>query len=160
MTISVGMISAAMATVPYTHPTLTNLRQKVYFSIMYLSLPVHAVQAAAALLQGGMRIIRGAAELHSPLPAHLKFFPELLRQNGYFSALLGKWHEGENTRRAYDTVISGLDKNGSGGELQWINMLQQRPKNQPFFLWLAPFDAHRPWSDDNMDTHHHHDPGK
>ena len=76
----------------------------------------------------------GAAELHTPLPAHLKFFPELLRQNGYFSALLAKWHEGENTRRAYDTLITGMDKNGSGGEAQWINVLRYRPKNKPFFL--------------------------
>jgi len=102
----------------------------------------------------------GAAELHTPLPVHLKFFPELLRQNGYFSALLAKWHEGESTRRAYDTLITGVDKNGTGGEAQWINVLRYRPKNRPFFLWLAPFDAHRPWSDDNMDTHHHHDPHK
>jgi N-sulfoglucosamine sulfohydrolase len=100
----------------------------------------------------------GAAELHTPLPAHLKFFPELLRDNGYFSALLAKWHEGESTERAYDTLVTGTDHNGSGGEMQWINILRSRPKDKPFFLWLAPFDAHRPWSSDHMQ--HHHNPEK
>jgi arylsulfatase A-like enzyme len=100
----------------------------------------------------------GAAELHTPLPARLKLFPELLRAKGYYSALLGKWHEGEATARAYDTLLPGTQHNGSGGELQWINMLQARPKDKPFFFWFAPFDAHRPWSDDNMQ--HHHNPQK
>jgi N-sulfoglucosamine sulfohydrolase len=100
----------------------------------------------------------GAAELHTPLPAHLKLFPELLRAKGYYSALLGKWHEGETTARAYDTLLQGTELNGSGGELQWLNILQTRPKDKPFFFWLAPFDAHRPWSDDNVD--HHHNPQK
>jgi N-sulfoglucosamine sulfohydrolase len=76
----------------------------------------------------------GAAELHTPLPKYLKLFPELLRAKGYYSALVGKWHEGESTARAYDTLLPGTAHNGSGGELQWVNMLQMRPKDKPFFF--------------------------
>lgn len=106
-----------------------------------------------SLLTGRYPHNSGAAELHSPLPASQNYFPELLKDSGYFTALLGKWHEGENTRRAYDTLITGVPVNGDGGENQWVNVLQTRPKDKPFFLWLASFDAHRDW-DDNQQFHH------
>lgn len=89
----------------------------------------------------------GAAELHTPLPAHLSFFPGQLRRGGYFTALAGKWHEGPATKSAYDTLLINRVDNGEGAELQWINLLNARPKNKPFFFWLAPLDAHRPWSE-------------
>jgi len=90
----------------------------------------------------------GAAELHSELPAGLTYFPELLKATGYYTALAGKWHEGSETRRAYDTLLVDKQQNGEGGEEQWIKLLQQRPKNKPFMFWLATYDAHREWSAD------------
>lgn len=88
----------------------------------------------------------GAAELHSELPAGLTYFPELLKMSGYYTALAGKWHEGSETKRAYDTLLVDKQQNGEGGEEQWIKLLQQRPKNKPFMFWLATYDAHREWS--------------
>lgn len=49
----------------------------------------------------------GSAELHTPLPTHLSFFPELLKDKGYYTVQAGKWHEGAHTKRAYDTMITG-----------------------------------------------------
>lgn len=95
----------------------------------------------------------GAAELHTPLPPHMTFFPELLKKNGYFTAQAGKWHEGPHTKRAYDTLIEG-DVNGAGGEDQWIALLKNRPRNKPFFFWLAPYDAHREWQEDHSNPSH------
>ncbi|MFT4204150.1 MAG: sulfatase [Chitinophagaceae bacterium] len=106
-----------------------------------------------SLLTGRYPHNTGAPELHLPLPATQVYFPELLRQNGYFTALLGKWHEGRNTRRAYDTLVAGVPANGEGGEEQWISVLENRPKDKPFFLWLASFDAHRNWDDDSRFQH-------
>ena len=91
----------------------------------------------------------GAAELHTPLPQHLVFFPELLRERGYYTVQAGKWHEGPHTKRAYDTLLAD-ERNGSGGEAMWISLLQSRPKNKPFFFWLAPYDAHREWDADSL----------
>jgi arylsulfatase A-like enzyme len=99
----------------------------------------------------------GAAELHTELPAHLTYFPEQLRKAGYYTALMGKWHEGKNTKRAYDTLLAGEKLNGLGGEDQWLNILQARPKEKPFFFWLSPFDAHREWSADNFKITHNPD---
>ncbi|MEI9917493.1 MAG: sulfatase [Bacteroidota bacterium] len=94
----------------------------------------------------------GAAELHTPLPAHLVYFPELLKNSGYYTAQAGKWHEGLNTKRAYDTLIAG-DVNGAGGEDQWISLLKDRPKEKAFFMWFAPYDAHREWQADEHNAH-------
>ncbi|MCF0055298.1 sulfatase [Dyadobacter sp. CY356] len=99
-----------------------------------------------SILTGRFPHNTGAAELHTPLPPHLTYFPEVLKKNGYYSALAGKWHEGENTRRAYDTLLIDKKINGEGGENQWISMLKSRPSDKPFFFWLAPYDAHREWS--------------
>lgn len=94
----------------------------------------------------------GAAELHTPLPGHLTYFPDLLRKAGYYTAQAGKWHEGPNTRRAFDTLIAG-DVNGPGGEDQWLPLLKNRPKEKSFFFWLAPFDAHREWQEDKENSY-------
>jgi arylsulfatase A-like enzyme len=110
----------------------------------------------SSILTGRYPHNTGAAELHTALPAHLDFFPELLKKSGYFTALLGKWHEGAATRRAYDTLLVDRKANGEGGEEQWINILRARPKNKPFFFWLAPYDAHREWSTKGF--HNRHDP--
>ncbi|WP_109673572.1 sulfatase family protein [Dyadobacter jejuensis] len=99
----------------------------------------------------------GAAELHTPLPEHLTFFPERLKENGYFTALAGKWHEGPATRRAYDTLLVNKKANGEGGEGQWLNLLQNRPKQKPFFFWFSSFDAHRPWSSQTEGYQHRYD---
>ena len=98
----------------------------------------------------------GSAELHTPLPAHLPLLPEVLRQQGYYTALAGKWHEGPATRRAYDTLLVDHKANGEGGEEQWLNLMRARPKNKLFFFWLAAIDAHRPWSVHQYG--HKHDP--
>ena len=111
----------------------------------------------ASILTGRYPHNTGAAELHTPLPAHLKFFPELLKQKGYFSALVGKWHEGPATKRAYDTLLVDKMKNGEGAEEQWVSLLQSRPKDKPFFFWLAPLDAHRPWSSTTIGPIHNPD---
>ncbi|WP_138476759.1 sulfatase family protein [Dyadobacter bucti] len=127
-------------------PNLDKLaKDGIKFTNMYLTAS-SCSPSRTSILTGRYPHNTGAAELHTPLPAHLKFFPELLKQNGYFSALVGKWHEGPATKRAYDTLLVDRAANGEGAEEQWVNLLKSRPKNKPFFFWLAPLDAHRPWS--------------
>lgn len=127
-------------------PNLNKLaREGIKFTNMFLTAS-SCSPSRTSILTGRYPHNTGAAELHSPLPAHLKYFPELLKQKGYYTALAGKWHEGPNTRRAYDTLLVNQAQNGEGGEAQWINLLKARPRNKPFFFWLSPYDAHRPWS--------------
>lgn len=81
----------------------------------------------------------GAQELHQPLPADQVVFAGLLRRAGYYTACAGKWHLGEAARGNFDTIAGGSP---SGCET-WVETLQDRPKDRPFFLWLAAMDPHR-----------------
>jgi len=87
----------------------------------------------------------GAAELHTPLPENQVMFPELLRKAGYYTVLSGKNHMGPATFRAFDTISPGK---GPGLQEDWIKLLQQRPRDKPFFFWLGSVDAHRQWQFD------------
>lgn len=136
----------------YGHPSIRtpNIDQLANEGLRFNNMFVTASSCSPSrisILTGRYPHNTGAAELHTPVPDHLAYFPELLKEKGYFTALAGKWHEGENTRRAYDTLITDKKLNGEGGEEQWMNLLNSRPTNKPFFLWLAPYDAHRGWSD-------------
>jgi arylsulfatase A-like enzyme len=93
----------------------------------------------------------GAAELHTPLPETEIPFPLLLREHDYYTAQAGKWHMGPSVYRAFDryTDNNGYD-NGDGGELNWVRFLKERKQDKPFFLWLASYDAHRPWGADDF----------
>ena len=108
----------------------------------------------------------GACELHSPLPANQILFPEILKQNGYYTAQAGKWHFGntaiitkekDTTKlgpavRAFDRISAVKKINGDGGENMWVPFLRERPKDKPFFMWFAAYDSHRPWGADDFEV--------
>ena len=77
-------------------------------------------------------------------------FPAVLKQAGYYTAAAGKWHMGNYAKSAFDKVVGG----GPGGEERWVQCLEQRPKDRPFFMWFASFDAHRGWSPDKAARPH------
>lgn len=85
----------------------------------------------------------GAPELHSKLPDDQIRFPELLRKEGYHTVLSGKNHMFGNEDRAFEKITRG---GGDGGSGDWVKLVQDRPKDQPFFFWFAANDAHRDWS--------------
>ncbi|MFN3189802.1 MAG: sulfatase [Aureliella sp.] len=99
-----------------------------------------------------------AAELHLPIAANLPWFPELLREAGYYTALCGKNHmkvdnnvgvdSSDPRGRAFDLVDSSRAKGNSGGHSKWLDTTRNRPKDKPFFFWFAAFDAHRGWDAD------------
>lgn len=108
-----------------------------------------------SIISGKYPHSNGAAELHTHLPETEIPFPLLLKGNGYYTAQAGKWHMGPNVHRAFDryTDNNGYD-NGNGGEDNWVPFLKERPKDKPFFFWLASFDAHRPWGADTFQITH------
>jgi arylsulfatase A-like enzyme len=101
----------------------------------------------------------GAFELHTPLPQSEIPFPLLLKNKGYYTAQAGKWHMGPAAYRAFDLYTDGNGyNNGNGGENNWVKFIKERPKEKPFFFWLASHDAHRPWGADTFRITH--DPAK
>lgn len=97
-----------------------------------------------------------AAELHLPIDPRLPWFPQRLREKGYYTALVGKNHmkKGPSTdtnsppNKAFDLIDNGQLNNNHGGHGKWVATLRNRPKNQPFFFWFASTDAHRGWDAD------------
>ncbi|MEZ6061860.1 MAG: sulfatase [Planctomycetaceae bacterium] len=99
-----------------------------------------------------------AAELHKPISVHLPWFPEILRDAGYYTALSGKHHmtttkpaTGQPPRPVpFDHVDNGRSDPNSGGHANWVEVTRQRPRDRPFFFWFASYDAHRDWDGDQQ----------
>jgi len=109
----------------------------------------------------------GAEQLHWPLPKEQVTFVEHLRKAGYWTAAAGKWHLGNQVRDRFDVIhdvgtagfqlptnpektevkaVVPPDPNPSGAEA-WVATLKERPKDKPFFLWLAAVDPHRDYAE-------------
>ena len=99
-----------------------------------------------------------AAELHEAISIHLPWFPELLRDSGYYTALSGKHHmkttqpePGQQQRPdAFDHVDTGRVPGDTSGSANWLSVTKERPKDKPFFFWFASYDAHRGWDGDRQ----------
>ncbi|WP_345328454.1 sulfatase [Novipirellula rosea] len=85
----------------------------------------------------------GAPELHTELPAGSVLFPQLLKDAGYYTVLSGKHHMGKNANVAFSKISKGK---GPGKEEDWVQILEKRPRDKPFFCWFASTDAHRDWA--------------
>ena len=97
----------------------------------------------------------GAAELHTQPSVDLPGFADVLRENAYYCGQAGKWHAGEYLKSGFDTLHSNIIMNG--GEGKWLELVENRPKDKAFFLWLAAIDAHRDWGENEFSGTH--DPG-
>ena len=96
----------------------------------------------------------GAAELHTQPPLDMVSLPEVLSQNGYYTAQSGKFHMGKYAERGFTSISSTRAEIGDGGESTWVKTLEERPKDQPFFMWFAALDAHRAWGENPFSGTH------
>jgi len=84
----------------------------------------------------------GAPELHLPLPESQRSFVQVFRDAGYHTVLSGKNHMGKAEQLGFEKSTSGGKPAGSE---DWSEILQNRPKDRPFFAWFGSYDAHRDW---------------
>ncbi len=96
-----------------------------------------------------------AAELHRGISAHLPAVTDLLQDAGYYTAIAGKTHmpryakEGEKAPRPlFEKTYPAKVPGNSGGHGAWSQVIDERPKDRPFFFWFAAYDAHRIWEGD------------
>lgn len=113
------------------------------FDQAYLTTP-SCSPSRSSIITGRFPHNTGAPELHMPLPEGQVTFPLLLKKSGYYTAAVGKWHLGSAARVAFEDI---RDSAPSGAEL-WVETLQNRPADRPFFMWFASHDAHRDWQPD------------
>jgi N-sulfoglucosamine sulfohydrolase len=125
----------------------------------------------SSILTGKYPHNTAAEQLHWPLPAGSKTFAAELGKLGYYTAAAGKWHLGDAVRDHFDRVYeastagfvlpSGTDgeppkmiaKQPSGCE-DWERSIEDRPRDRPFFLWLAALDPHREYTAGSLDPPH------
>lgn len=103
----------------------------------------------SSILTGRYPHNTGAEQLHWPLPAAQVTLTEPLHEAGYWTASAGKWHLGEAARSKFDQVNEGRG--------HWVATLRDRPRDQPFFLWMAFYDPHRPYQNDTIPKPHEPD---
>ncbi|HKK18013.1 MAG TPA: sulfatase [Opitutales bacterium] len=133
----------------YGHPSLKTphidslAAQGMRFDNAYLTIS-SCSPSRCSIITGRYPHNTGAPELHSRLPDDQLRFPELLREVGYHTALSGKNHMFRgNEDRAFDRVTDGGRPSGSK---DWVEHVEKRPKDQPFFFWFASHDAHHSWA--------------
>lgn len=102
-----------------------------------------------SILTGRYPHSTGAPELHMPLPHDQLLFAGELQKAGYYTAVAGKYHIGD-PRPEFDSIYGGSP---SGCE-NWVRALQNRPKDKPFFLWLAAMDPHRTYKPNTIPEPH------
>lgn len=104
-----------------------------------------------SMLTGRYPHSTGAGELHLPLPKDQTMFTVPLREAGYWTASVGKWHLGEAVANQVD-YRKGARPAAMGGA--WVQALKDRPKDKPFFLWAAHSDPHRGYQPGAIATPH------
>lgn len=123
-------------------PTLNQLADSgLVFDNAYLTTS-SCSPTRTSLITGRYPHNTGSSELHLPLPEGHFLFPEALKEAGYYTLLSGKHHMGENVNSAFSTIDDG---EGPSGASNWVELLRNRPNDQPFFFWAATHDAHRRW---------------
>lgn len=111
----------------------------------------------ASIMTGRYPHNTDAEQLHWPLPRAQVTFVEKLKAAGYWTAAAGKWHLGPQVKDRFDAVAEAgtagfqlsdraakmIDERDESGCANWVPALKSRPKDKPFFLWLAALDPHR-----------------
>lgn len=141
----------------YGHPTVKSpnvdkmASEGIIFTNVYLTAS-SCSPSRCSIMAGRYPHNTGAAELHTHLPEGMPTLSGELKKAGYYTAASGKWHMGPNIRSDFDLVN---DKDvGNGGHKNWISILEERPKDKPFFMWFAALDAHRAWHADDFGSPH------
>jgi N-sulfoglucosamine sulfohydrolase len=143
-----GLDSGAYGNQAIKTPHIDQLAQQgLQFNNAFLTAATCS-SSRASILTGIHPFAAGVPRLQVNIPADRKLLSAYLREAGYFTASVGKWHQGNDVLNQFDLIIHERqtpDESQSGSE-DWVSTIESRlPKHKPFFLWLAARDAHRPF---------------
>ena len=125
----------------------------------------------SSILTGKYPHNTGAEQLHWPLPAGSTTLAAALQAHGYYTAAAGKWHLGGAVRDHFDRIYEASQagfvlpsgKDGEAAKMvaaqpsgceDWEQAIADRPRDKPFFLWLAALDPHREYTDGTLNPPH------
>jgi arylsulfatase A-like enzyme len=138
------------------HPTLEtpNIdrmgKEGMVFSNAFLTIS-SCSPSRSSILTGRYPHQTGAEDLHMPLPPDQYTLARHLRGAGYHNMAVGKWHLGDAERKHWDHIA---ECPGQQTAEKALEALRGRPKEKPFFLWLASTDPHRPFDSDAIAVPH------
>lgn len=133
----------------YEHPTLKTphidrlAREGMQFERAFLTIS-SCSPTRCSFLTGRYPHNTGAEDLHEPLPADQKSLAAYLQPEGYHTMAVGKWHLGDDEKAHWNAI---QECSGAETATKAIELLESRPKDQPFFFWVASKDPHRPFDD-------------
>ena len=104
----------------------------------------------ASILTGKYPHSNHVMHLDQPLPASQATVARRLKENGYYTASVGKWHLGPYATKDFDSIIE--EASNTSGMQNWVKQIKKRPRRKPFFFWLASYDPHPPYeqADDTL----------
>jgi len=105
----------------------------------------------SSILTGRYPHNTGAEDLHQPLPPDQKTVARYLHGAGYHCMSVGKWHLGQDEQRHWDRVVECAGRDTA--DLA-VGLLRDRPRDKPFFFWVASKDPHRPFDGDAIKRPH------
>ena len=97
-----------------------------------------------AILTGRYPHTTSAPDLHANLDADETLLFTPLRDAGYWTIHGGKWHLGNAVKDQVDDFWNIRWNNPGEVGQRWVDQLQRRPKDPPFFFWAATSDPHYP----------------
>jgi arylsulfatase A-like enzyme len=157
----------------FGHPTIRTphidrlAREGMRFDAAFLTVS-SCSPSRSSLITGRYPHNTDAEQLHWPLPGEQTTFAELLRKAGYWAGAAGKWHLGDAVRNRFDEIREAdpagfmlaanaktsdakisIQKGGDlqSGSTEWVPLLRARPREKPFFAWLASLDPHRDYEE-------------
>ncbi len=132
------------------------------FRRMFTGSP-QCVPSRATIMTGRSPVAARITRFSSPLPREEITFPEILRkEGGYFVGCLGRTYHLDGSGKSPDASekvfekhhlrtfqdrFNYVDASGQGNVPAKLNeFFDQRPKDQPYFLWVGFSDPHHPWN--------------
>jgi N-acetylglucosamine-6-sulfatase len=142
------------------------VRQGVHFRNAFVTSSLCS-PSRASILTGQYMHAHGVMDNFTPLNPKLPTFPQLLRENGYRTAFIGKWHMGgdsDEARPGFDHWVSfrgqgeyvdpEINRNGARGKVNgyMTDILTEESKrfiqanaSRPFMLYLSHKAVHYPF---------------
>lgn len=136
-------------------------REGMVFERAFTAAP-QCVPSRTALMTGRSPVAARMGRFSAPLPADVITVPEVLRPQGYYTGVCGRYFHLDGVNNPQPTTGQVYDKHGLktwkkrvdflniSGQAQTTKLFEeflgQAPSGRPWFFWINFSDPHHPWN--------------